>query len=755
MRKIFLLFLFLGISNLLQAQCPDFTNLYGSGVTCHSGTFWDPMQDTGIDTERHLLITQQGSDIHTGFQLPYLPPGESVVIRLGNDRVGAEAEAITYRFTVDPDHAILLLKFAVVFEDPGHPSPSQPRFVVRVLNGNGQLMEDCAEYDVTAAGDIPGFQSYRHLRWRPWTNVGIDMSRYAGQSVQVQFLTYDCAWNGHFGYAYFTASCIDSRLSLDLCDGDQVTLSAPEGFDSYLWDNGSTSVTATYTVNGTTMVNCPITSATGCQFTLCGTITTNSDIPSTSDVIYDTIWEGDIYQQHYFNLPPQYETGTHSFRNTFFNPATCTDGEVTTTLFLTVKPRFNHIYDEACQGGDYHSYGFQYTDLQPGVYIDTITTVIPTGGIGGTVLHLNVSPSFSLPNTIVGETTVCRHEIVTYSLPHAQGLTTFHWNVPDGVIVLTGQGTETVNLFFTEDAPSPAIITLTGANGCGNGSIPLNVTSHPTYHLFFQDSICTGSEYHGYGFDLARQDSIGWFSFIQNHTTSQGCDSVRILQLLVTKTPTLTTLAQPAEICPGQEASVHALGENAGIIHGGQGPAIAIGDILCTDNTTVKLSEWPSPGKTALGIVFYVDITGQHGWAVHLQDQNSSIKWASNTTDITTLTNYQNAYDALFDRDGYTNTQRIRAAGNANTYPAAYAVDFARGWYLPAAGQLRLLYAELETLNASLQAVGGTPFPMDANWYYWSSTEFNSTVAFNSDNRGYVYNDNKSSNRRVRSIRNF
>lgn len=759
--KRLLTLLFIAFCGALHAQCPDFTNLTGAGVTCQYGMFSDPFQYTGIASGRHTVITQQGSDINTGHQLPFLPPGESTVVRLGNEQVGAQAEAVTYQFTVNPDYAILLLKFAVVLEDPGHPKPAQPRFVVRVLNSAGQLVETCAEYDVTAAGDIPGFQTYTsgwyNVRWRPWTNVGIDLSDYAGQPIRLQFVTYDCDYWGHFGYAYFTASCMSNKLALSGCNGSQVTLVAPSGFESYAWDNGSTSTTATYTVNGTTTANCLITSATGCQFTLSGTLSAQSGLPTSSSTIYDTICEGDSYSGHFFNLPPQFETGTHTFRNTFFNAGNCTGGNVTTTLYLTVLPKYHHIYDAVCQGTNYNAHGFHYTNLQTGSFIDSNVTTLSTGCDLVTVLHLTVNPSFNLSNTITGETSVCRHEVGTYSLNNAEGLATFHWNVPNGVNIIYGQGTSSVNLYFTDDAPSPATITLTGANGCGSGTIPITVTHWPTYHIFFQDSLCTGHDYHRYGFDLARQDSTGWFTFTNRYTTAHGCDSVRILQLLVTGTPTLTALARPAEICAGQGTTVHALGENASFSQGGTAPPVAIGDILCTDNSIVKPSAWPVPGKTAKGIVFYVDNTGSHGWAVHLQDQGTSVQWtpSGSYTDISTLTNYTNARDAITDLNGYSNTQKIRNAGYANKYPAAYAVDFANGWYLPAAGQLRLLFAEIVTLNASLQIVGGTQFPMDSSWWYWSSTEYGQSYAWYVGINGVVDHHFKNTNRRVRSVRAF
>lgn len=755
------LFVWVGMIFTAVAQCPDFTNLTDSGVTCQYGMFGDPFQYTGLATGRHTVITQQGSDPNTGHQLPFLPPGEDRVVKLGNEQVGKQAEAVTYQFTVNPDYAILLLKFAVVLQDPGHPAPAQPRFVVRVLNNEGQLVEPCAEYDVTAAGDIPGFQTFtsgsRHVRFRPWTNVGLDLSDYAGQQIRLQFVTYDCAYSGHYGYAYFTASCMSNKLALDGCSGSQVTLVAPSGFESYVWDNGSTNTTATYTVNGTTTANCLITSATGCTFTLSGTLSEEAGLPTASSTVYDTICEGDPYTGHFFDLPTQWETGTHTFRNTFFNTANCTGGDVTTTLFLTVLPRYYHIYEAACQGSDYDSHGFHYTDLQTGSFTDTLVTTLPTGCDLVTILHLTVNPSFTLDNTIIGETSVCRQEVLTYSLPNVQGLATFHWNVPTGVNILYGQGTSSLNLYFTDDAPNPAVISLTGANGCGSGSIPLAVTHSPTYHLFFQDSLCTGNDYHCYGFDLARQDSTGWFTFTNRYTTVNSCDSVRILQLLVTDTPTLTTLAQPAEICTGQSTTIHAMGENTGFTINPTPPAVAIGDILCTDNSIVKPSAWPVQGKVAMGVVFYVDNTGQHGWAVHLHE--SVEKWGGYGTSIPTLSHHANARDAIFDMEGYSNTQIIRNAGDATVYPAANNVDFNNGWYLPAAGQLVKLSVETDVVNESFQILGATPlftFSSQASYCYLSSSEHANNYVWAVFHIGYIQTVQKNSSRSiVRAIRTF
>lgn len=150
---------------------------------------------------------------------------------------------------------------------------------------------------------------------------------------------------------------------------------------------------------------------------------------------------------------------------------------------------------------------------------------------------------------------------------------------------------------------------------------------------------------------------------------------------------------------------------------------VAVGDILCSDGQILTTSTYPSSGATAIGVVFYVDGTGQHGWAVALQDAGN-FSWGGNTP----LGKYTNRRQAIYDLDGYQNTQVVRQYGT--DYPAFYAVDFDNGWYLPAIGQLNYLYGNLVEVNAGLEVAGGTPFEMDGHWKYWSSTEFTGSYAW-------------------------
>ena len=155
--------------------------------------------------------------------------------------------------------------------------------------------------------------------------------------------------------------------------------------------------------------------------------------------------------------------------------------------------------------------------------------------------------------------------------------------------------------------------------------------------------------------------------------------------------------------------------------------SVKIGDILCTDGSTVSAADFPSSGKTAEGIVFYVNETG-HGWAVSLECQSVNTHWVTSghyneMFNIPDLHDFEYSRDAIYDLDGYSNTAIIRNTHGSDWYPAAWSVDFNQGWYLPAAGQLRWLMAYINEINASLSVVHGTLFSFDHPRWYWTSTE--------------------------------
>ena len=180
---------------------------------------------------------------------------------------------------------------------------------------------------------------------------------------------------------------------------------------------------------------------------------------------------------------------------------------------------------------------------------------------------------------------------------------------------------------------------------------------------------------------------------------------------------------------------------------------VLVGDILCEGNAIISPANYPSSGATAIGVVFYVDNTGQHGWAVALQDAGS-YQWGCHGSDMP-LPNYTNKRQAIYDLDGYENTRIVRE--NCTGSPAFSAVDFENGWYVPAIGQLNYLYGNLVEVNASLQVAGGSVFPA-TEWRYWSSTECSSSYAWHLRSSGELYYGTtyyKNCSCRVRGVRAF
>ena len=153
-------------------------------------------------------------------------------------------------------------------------------------------------------------------------------------------------------------------------------------------------------------------------------------------------------------------------------------------------------------------------------------------------------------------------------------------------------------------------------------------------------------------------------------------------------------------------------------------PEVSVGDILCEDGSVVKLDDYlAAHDSPALGVVFYADYETGQGWAVNLQFSAWGLLWGNRGYDIPELPNYTDGRTAITDFNGYTNTQIIRNAGNAEMYPAAWSVDFDNGWYMPAMGQLRILCTNLLEVNASLIAIGGEPFSSESKWFAQASTE--------------------------------
>lgn len=238
----------------------------------------------GIVFGRHTIMNNLNAyDANTGYQLKLIPSGFNFSAKLGNTNKGGQHQSLKYTLHVDSLNSLLIVKFAVVFLNPlsGHTKQEEPRFTITFFDSKGDTIPDCANYDVYS-GDatISGFQSYyepgssQPVVWRDWTTTGLDLQKYKGQDITLEFMSADCTHKGHYGYAYVAAQCQPMRIGVEYCTSDvYATLVAPDGFLTYKWfkDGNNVGIQKTLSLlnpNEGDKYQCELTSETGCSVTL-------------------------------------------------------------------------------------------------------------------------------------------------------------------------------------------------------------------------------------------------------------------------------------------------------------------------------------------------------------------------------------------------------------------------------------------------------------------------------------------------------
>ena len=299
-------------------------------------------------------------------------------------------------------------------------------------------------------------------------------------------------------------------------------------------------------------------------------------------------------------------------------------------------------------------------------------------------------------------------------------IASYEWDFGDGT---TGSGVTTSHTYAQAGTYTVTLHVSDAEGHCSDEDIQTVFVISPTAEDYYV-TICEGESYTLNGVTYSQEGDYP--VTIQ----AEGCESTATLHLTVIDFDVQIDVNPNDEICQGDTVMLHAAVDSSFVF-------VAVGDILCTDGIIVKPYHWPC-GKTAKGIVFYVDDTHLHGYAVSLT-QEGPMKWSSSTNDVQQLPNYSHWRDAIADFNGLGNTQILRTGTTAATYPAAWAnnVDPDNGWYLPSAGQVNLLYGELMDVNASLTLVGGTRIEdltgtygtNNGDVYLWSSTEWNASQA--------------------------
>lgn len=241
-RKLQIIHILLICALCVQAQCLNMTNLLDPSITCTYGDFDNPYLSIGVidhgsgsEESRHTIHTYTNERDKKVEVLRTIPLGETTSIRLGNWKKGAEAESITFEYQVTAADPLLLLKYAAVMEQPGHDEADQPRLKLDVMDNNGTLIEPlCNCFDFIAAPNL-GWNDINSgaILWKDWTNIGVNLENYIGQTVRIRLTNYDCRLTGHYSYSYIHVSCAKQIIEATAC-GDCVYFEAPAGYE-YRW----------------------------------------------------------------------------------------------------------------------------------------------------------------------------------------------------------------------------------------------------------------------------------------------------------------------------------------------------------------------------------------------------------------------------------------------------------------------------------------------------------------------------------------
>jgi gliding motility-associated-like protein len=195
---------------------------------------------TGAMFNRHSLQKELKTDPYGGFPVVD-PEGGSYSLKIGNNGSGSQAEKARYYIRVPQNLTVysLIMRYAVVLQDPGHTAASQPRFEVKGYDSATLEPLPCVQFSFIASSSIPGFKKSTinsTVIYKDWTTVNINLSGREGRTIILDFSSGDCAAGGHFGYGYVDINCDVMKLESEACSKlAETKLIGPVGFREYEW----------------------------------------------------------------------------------------------------------------------------------------------------------------------------------------------------------------------------------------------------------------------------------------------------------------------------------------------------------------------------------------------------------------------------------------------------------------------------------------------------------------------------------------
>lgn len=245
------------------AQCPsnlDFETGNFDGWTCYTGSTEVDISENFIYLNpvpapipgRHTMLSAipgDGLDEYGGFP-KNCPNGSGHSIKLGNNDGSADAEGLSYEFTIPltANKYRLTYNYAVVIQDPGHQVYEQPRMQIEIFNVTDNVVLNCSSFSFVADNSLPGFLVSPNpggntpVLYKDWSANTINLDGLEGKRIRFFVKTADCTFEAHFGYAYIdiVAACNSNLEGALYCKEDtSVNVHAPSGYMGYRWFNNN------------------------------------------------------------------------------------------------------------------------------------------------------------------------------------------------------------------------------------------------------------------------------------------------------------------------------------------------------------------------------------------------------------------------------------------------------------------------------------------------------------------------------------
>ena len=385
------------------------------------------------------IVTGNNLDPYGGFPIVF-PDGGTFSLRLGNNALGGVADRIEQTFSVTPQNANFIYRYAVVLNDQGHPVAQQPAFTIEMIDSTG-FQVPCTFYTVAAASNIAGFftssvtagSPNAPVVYRPWTSVAVDLTPSMGQVVTLRFTTYDCSQGGHFGYAYIDGVCTSFQTNNadTTCPGVPTLICGPVGYGSYFWHgpNSFTSTSRCINVSDPGLYSCQTIISAGCPGP---TFNHTLSLRPKPVVSFTPVTTGACAVQYTFNSNSSISGGS-------INSYTWSFGDNTSTFLQSPAHNYPGYGTYAVKFKAISDYGCSDSAMQS-------ITIYPFPNI-------SYSPPSNCINTVVQFTN-------TSSIPVGT-ISSFAWNLGNGVT------SNLINPTNTYSTTGPFNVTLTGVSDQG------------------------------------------------------------------------------------------------------------------------------------------------------------------------------------------------------------------------------------------------------------------------------------------------